>query len=519
MIYSRIKSACLLGQADFCFRLLLFGRKIPSLERIDMIYINIDDDAFYDDAVTIVRSFYPRVDVKPARPISGTSDVNNPATFNPIKEVTVKLEEGDKLIEIEAPDVTGLSKADAHEKFKVKLYKQLEEKEGHGLPWGNMTGVRPSKIAYQMIVEGKSEEEIIDFFTKEHFTSLAKAKLAIEVAKKEISLVSKLDVKNGYSLYIGIPFCPSICLYCSFSAYAYNAFIDRVEAYVDALIHEITEVSKMMKGKRLDTVYFGGGTPTTLSPAQLDRVLTKLEECFDLENVLELTVEAGRPDSITREKLEVLRDHKVERISINPQTMNQETLDLIGRKHSVEDIKNAYKLATELGFDNINMDMILGLPGEGPEEVKNTLDTIKAMNPSSLTVHSLALKRSSRLNIYRDRYKNLDFKNTESIVNMTEECAKDLGVEPYYMYRQKNMAGNFENVGYARPGKECIYNILIMEEVQTIIACGAGASTKIVSTNPVDNSSLITRVENVKNVDEYINRIDEMIERKRKELA
>ncbi len=483
-----------------------------------MIYINIDDDAFYDDAVTIVRSFYPRVDVKPARPISGTSDINNPATFNPIKEVTVTLNEGDRLIEIEAPDVTGLSKADAHEKFKVKLYKQLEQKEGHGLPWGNMTGVRPSKIAYQMIVDGKSEEEIIRFFTKEHFTTLEKARLAIDVAKKEISLVSKIDVKNGYSLYIGIPFCPSICLYCSFSAYAYKAYEDRVEQYVDALIKEISEVSKMMDGKRLDTVYFGGGTPTTLSPDQLDRILTCLEEKFDLDNTIELTVEAGRPDSITREKLQVLKNHNVERISINPQTMNQETLDLIGRKHSVEDIKKAYELASEMGFDNINMDIILGLPGEGPDEVANTVNIIKDMKPASLTVHSLAIKRSSRLNIYRDRYKNLDFKNTESIIKMTEECAKDLNVEPYYMYRQKNMAGNFENVGYAIPGKECIYNILIMEEVQSIIACGAGASTKIVRTNEKDGSSIITRVENVKNVDEYINRIDEMIERKRKEL-
>ena len=483
-----------------------------------MIYINIDDDAFYDDAVTIVRSFYPRVDVKPARPISGTSDINNPATFNPIKEVTVTLNEGDRLIEIEAPDVTGLSKADAHEKFKVKLYKQLEQKEGHGLPWGNMTGVRPSKIAYQMIVDGKSEEEIIRFFTKEHFTTLEKARLAIDVAKKEISLVSKIDVKNGYSLYIGIPFCPSICLYCSFSAYAYKAYEDRVEQYVDALIKEISEVSKMMDGKRLDTVYFGGGTPTTLSPDQLDRILTCLEEKFDLDNTIELTVEAGRPDSITREKLQVLKNHNVERISINPQTMNQETLDLIGRKHSVEDIKKAYELASEMGFDNINMDIILGLPGEGPDEVANTVNIIKDMKPASLTVHSLAIKRSSRLNIYRDRYKNLDFKNTESIIKVTEECAKDLNVEPYYMYRQKNMAGNFENVGYAIPGKECIYNILIMEEVQSIIACGAGASTKIVRTNEKDGSSIITRVENVKNVDEYINRIDEMIERKRKEL-
>ena len=273
-----------------------------------------------------------------------------------------------------------------------------------------------------------------------------------------------------------------------------------------------------MKGRRLDTVYMGGGTPTTLSAEQLDKVLTVVEEAFDLSRCRELTVEAGRPDSVTPDKFKVLKAHNVGRISINPQTMNQKTLDLIGRKHTVEDIKNAYAMAREAGLDNINMDMILGLPGEGVDEVYHTLNEIKAMRPESLTVHSLAIKRASRLNILRQQYTELSIKNTDSIIAMTEQTARDLNMQPYYMYRQKNMAGNFENVGYAVAGLECIYNILIMEEKQTIIACGAGASTKVVFHNEGDenHSVRIERIENVKDVRSYVERIDEMIERKRK---
>ena len=344
-----------------------------------------------------------------------------------------------------------------------------------------------------------------------------KAELALNVARKEMDILNRIDYKNGYSLYIGIPFCPSICLYCSFSSYALGAYKDYVDSYLDALIKEMEFVSGAMKGRRLDTVYFGGGTPTTLSAAQLDRLITELKRLFDIDGCHEFTVEAGRPDSITLDKLKVLKKHNVGRISINPQTMNQKTLDLIGRKHTVEQIKNVYNMAREEGFDNINMDIILGLVGEDVDEVKHTLSEIQAMNPESLTVHSLAIKRAAALNIWRDKYKQLSTKNTDEIIRMTEETAKKLDMEPYYMYRQKNMAGNFENVGYSKEGKECIYNILIMEEKQTIIACGAGASSKVVFHNESDDnhSVRIERIENVKDVRNYIGRIDEMIERKR----
>lgn len=463
-----------------------------------MIFIDVDDDVFYDDAVVLTRSFYPREEVKRYKAGEELSDT-------------------DILLKPYIPDYAGMDKKHAHEAFKDSYYKYLCEKTKKTLPWGYLTGVRPSKIAYLMLEDGVSEADIKKHFINDHYVSEEKAALALTVAKKELGILTDLDYKNGYSLYIGVPFCPSICLYCSFSSYALGAYKDYVDKYVDALVKEIHFVADAMKDRRLDTVYMGGGTPTTLSAAQLDRVLTELENSFDLTKCRELTVEAGRPDSVTIDKFKVLKEHNVGRISINPQTMNQKTLDLIGRKHTTKDIENAYEMAREAGLDNINMDMILGLPGEGVEEVANTLNRIKEFAPASLTVHSLAIKRASRLNILREQYAELSIENTDRIIDMTEQEAKELGMEPYYMYRQKNMAGNFENVGYAVPGKECIYNILIMEEKQTIIACGAGASSKVVFHNESDDnhSVRIERIENVKDVRSYIDRIDEMIERKK----
>ena len=234
-----------------------------------------------------------------------------------------------------------------------------------------------------------------------------------------------------------------------------------------------------------------------------------------MEQALELTVEAGRPDSITREKLLVLKRHGVTRISINPQTMKQETLDLIGRRHSVEMVKETFAMARELGFDNINMDLIIGLPGESSRDVKDTMEQVKELNPDSVTVHSLAIKRASRLKLLWEEYRDKTGQDIDAMAEITARAAKDMGLEPYYLYRQKNMAGNFENVGYAAPGKACIYNILIMEELQTILACGAGTTTKLIF--PAENRK--ERVENVKDADQYVERIDEMLERKEKMLA
>lgn len=422
------------------------------------------------------------------------------------------------MIEPEVPEKDGRSKKELHEAFKCTLYTKLSAQLNKTLPWGYLTGVRPSKIAYTLLEKGADREQILKEFTKKHLVSEKKAQLALQVAQTEKSILEKMDYKNGYSLYIGIPFCPTTCLYCSFTSYSLAAYQSKVQPYLEALLKEMKYVSEAMRGRRLDTVYFGGGTPTTLSAGQLDMLLTELERQFDLSACRELTVEAGRPDSITYEKLCVLKAHHVDRISINPQTMNQQTLDLIGRRHTVEQIEEAFALAGKAGLDNINMDMILGLPGENKEMVQHTLEKIKALAPESLTVHSLAIKRAAALNIWREKYLDLQMDNSDEIVSMAADYAHQMGHQPYYMYRQKNMAGNFENVGYSKPGLECIYNILIMEEKQTIIAMGAGASTKIVFQNETEGGQAgrIERIENVKDVTNYIQRIDEMIERKRK---
>ena len=407
--------------------------------------------------------------------------------------------------------------------LKRFLYRTLSKVTGQELPWGNLTGIRPTKIAYGMLDEGRSDAEILDFMEQSHYVSEEKALLGIDIAKRERDLLKEIHYEGGYSLYIGIPFCPTTCLYCSFTSYPIAAFRRQVDAYVDAVIKEMDYVAENFQDKVLDTVYIGGGTPTTLEPEQLDRLITALKSKFDFSTVKEFTVEAGRADSITREKLEVLYRHQVSRISVNPQTMKQETLDIIGRKASVEQVLTAYRLAREVGFDNINMDIIAGLPGETPEDMEDTLRQIALLGPDNLTVHSLAIKRAAKMGQEEREGKRLTIIQDEigAMVEMAGNKARQMGLFPYYLYRQKNIAGNFENVGYAKVDKAGIYNILIMEEKQSIIAAGAGASTKIVLKEPVINpeskkkkkTSLI-RQENVKAIDAYISRVDEMIERK-----
>lgn len=398
---------------------------------------------------------------------------------------------------------------------KQLFYCMLTERTGHELPWGSLTGIRPTKIALSRLEEGWKEEGIRSFMKKNYLASDEKIDLSIEIAAREKMLLEPLDYDRGYSLYVGIPFCPTTCLYCSFTSYPISKWKGRTGLYLEALFKEMEYVADKMKGRPLDTIYFGGGTPTALPAEDIDAILTKLDQLFDTENALEFTVEAGRPDSITEEKLRVLRDHGITRISINPQTMNQKTLDLIGRRHTVEMVKEKFLMARELGFDNINMDLIMGLPEEDLDDVRHTLEEIEALRPDSLTVHSLAIKRAARLNMFKEEYGGLKINNTPEMIAMSEACARRLGMEPYYLYRQKNMAGNFENVGYSLPGKACIYNILIMEELQTIAACGAGTTTKVVF--PAENRR--ERCENVKEVEQYISRIDEMIGRKERILG
>lgn len=401
--------------------------------------------------------------------------------------------------------------------LKIVLYKMIEKGIGHGLPWGTLSGIRPTKIAMKCLEDGMNDEQTYDYLKENYLASDEKINLSMGIAKREKALLDRLDYEKGYSLYVGIPFCPSTCAYCSFTSYPLGVWKNRVDEYLDALEKELSYVADTFKDKTLNSVYIGGGTPTTLLPYQLDRLIKKIKGSFDLSNCLEFTVEAGRPDSITREKLETLQENGISRISVNPQTMKQKTLDIIGRHHTVEDTINSFKLARETGFDNINMDLIMGLPEETIDDVRKTMEIIKELAPDNVTVHSLAVKRAARLTIFKDRYQDMQMINTQEHMDLCAGYCEEMGLEPYYLYRQKGMAGNMENVGYALPGKAGVYNILIMEEKQTIVACGAGASTKRVWNEPnPDGTHRIDRCENVKDVATYIDRIDEMIDRKKR---
>ena len=471
-----------------------------------MIGILLEDNGFEQDIRELLMAFYPGEKFVHQKTEGTEFDVKGTPGAG-----VYRLELDGDAVEFPVPEGDRL---ETKNRIKRNLYRLLEKRTGRSLPWGTLTGIRPTKIPMTKLEEGWSREEIADFMKETYFAGDDKIALSVEIAERERELLSRISYENGYSLYVGIPFCPTTCLYCSFTSYPIGKWEKRMDEYLGALFRELEYTADRMKGKVLDTVYFGGGTPTSLSAEHLDQVISKVEELFDLSGVQEFTVEAGRPDSITREKLEVLKRHGITRISINPQTMNQKTLDVIGRRHTVDMVKEKFALAREMGFDNINMDLIIGLPGERMEDVAHTLEEVRRLSPDSLTVHSLTLKRAARLNLEWDQYADMGMVNTQEMIDLTARFAREMGMEPYYLYRQKNMAGNFENVGYSLPGKACIYNILIMEEMQTIAACGAGTTTKVVF--PQENRR--ERTENVKDVDQYIQRIDEMIERKEKLL-
>ncbi|MGN0271999.1 MAG: coproporphyrinogen dehydrogenase HemZ [Lachnospiraceae bacterium] len=487
-----------------------------------MITVSLNQANFEYDIHSLVKAFFPKEDVKVFADAEKIAELEQEEA--PLFHMEVLFDEEEQIVKMDMEGgkrpmsarcpVDFSDRTETKNRLKRAMYQMLSEYTGQTLPWGTLTGIRPTKIPMGMLEEGKTEAEIRQYMEQTYNCSREKTDLSIEIAKRELNLLKQLDYEKGYSLYVGIPFCPSTCLYCSFTSYPLTRWEKEVDHYLDALEKEIAFTAESFKEKHLNTIYIGGGTPTTLSPQQLDRLIGKIKSSFDLSHLLEFTVEAGRPDSITREKLEVLRKHDISRISINPQTMKQETLDIIGRHHTVEQTIDSYKLARELGFDNINMDLIMGLPQETLEDVRRTMEILKELEPDNITVHSLAIKRAARLNMFKEDYKDLKMENTWENIALTAEYCRDMGLEPYYLYRQKNMAGNFENVGYAKPGKAGIYNILIMEEKQTIMALGAGATTKFV----FDHATRMERVENVKDVANYLSRIDEMIDRKRKKM-
>lgn len=415
--------------------------------------------------------------------------------------------------------IAGLSEQEikkvTKETIKRSMYNVLMKKFNSYVPWGILTGIRPVKIVHTLLDKNLSDEDIRENLKTNYLISDEKIDLALNIAKRERKFIYPID-KNKISLYVSIPFCPTRCYYCSFPANPLKQFGHLKKDYIDKLIIEIKGLAKLLKetNKEIETLYIGGGTPTTLDAEEMDILIKALFKELDLSKMKEFTVEAGRPDTINREILECLKKNNVTRISINPQTMNQETLDKIGRGHSVEEIKEAFNLAREIGFDNINMDLILGLEGENVEMVRNTLEEIKKLSPESLTVHTLAIKRASKLKEKMDEYVLTQYEEMVKMIDLSMEYAKEMNLNPYYMYRQKQMLGNLENIGYAKEGYECIYNMQIMEEKQSNYALGAGSISKFVY---VDEDR-IERVENVKNVEQYIDRVEEMIDRKKEEV-
>ncbi len=391
--------------------------------------------------------------------------------------------------------------------LKLAFYKAGTALLGTQPPWGALTGVRPVKLPTRSMLAGSTPKQAQKELEKEYFVSPERAKLAVDCARA--SVAARRSLKEGeVSLYIGIPFCPTRCAYCSFVSADVGRTLKLVEPYVEGLLREVAETGRVLReaGLTVRSFYMGGGTPTTLSAGQMDRLLTQCEECLPLEGCTEYTVEAGRPDTITREKLAVLKAHRIGRISVNPQTLEDHVLEAIGRKHSAGDIREACGLARDVGFDCINMDLIAGLPRDTFDGFRRSLEGVLAMEPENVTVHTLALKKGSAL-----MERGGDLPSGEEVAGMLDfsrELLTTKGYIPYYLYRQKYMSGSLENVGWARPGAESLYNIVMMEELHTVVSLGAGGVTKLIG------GGKILRLTNPKFPQDYLSGLDKVLGQK-----
>lgn len=389
------------------------------------------------------------------------------------------------------------------------LYKLLCDFTGLTQPWGILTGVRPVKLL-RRLAEESNEEQAVKKFENDFFVSNEKIALSRETEHNERKIL-ELSKPESFSLYVGIPFCPSRCSYCSFVMASIERAEKLIEPYTKLLCEEIKRTAEIANklGLRLETVYFGGGTPTTLSAEQLDTVLGTVNKSFDMSTCREFTVEAGRPDTIDIAKLFALKENKVDRISINPQTVNDEVLKTIGRKHTAQQFFDAFELARKCGFVNINTDLIAGLPTDTPESFKNSLDSIVRLNAECITVHTLCMKRASRLTTEGVTLDLQQARDAREMLAYTQNILGQNEYIPYYMYRQSRMVGNLENVGWSKKGFESLYNVYVMDETHTILACGSGGVTKLKRNNP----DYLERIFNFKYPYEYIDRFDELIQR------
>ncbi len=466
----------------------------------------IDNHTFHYEMENLLRAFFPYDKINVEKEFE---NIEKPYVFTSIDKnisVTLSLDDFEKSLTADIKQNN-----DDNELIMAQLmYALLCEYFDTTLPWGILTGVRPIKLLRRFI-ESYGEEKARDYFLSEFKVSQNKLDLATITQKCESDILS-LSKEKSFSLYISIPFCPSRCNYCSFVSQSIEKAKHLIDDYVNLLCEELILTAKVAHdlGLRLETVYMGGGTPTTLSAQQMDLVLSTVREYFDMSTCREFTVEAGRPDTITEEKLKTIKKNGVSRISINPQTLNDEVLSIIGRRHSAQDTIDAFYLARECGFDNINMDLIAGLKGDNYNSFVLTLDKVRALSPESITIHTLALKRSSTLNTENIDI-NIGIKNeTTDMLEYSQKALLSDDFVPYYLYRQSRMAGNLENVGWSKKGYESLYNVYVMDETHTILACGAGAVTKL--KNP--KTDKLERIFNFKFPYEYNTRFSELMERK-----
>ena len=457
-----------------------------------MIIVNTDKEKYFYDIHSLVKSFYPEEDVLVF--VKGSREIPEESHVILTIDMGLKWDEGHidarfikedgsetsmslnciKESEADSADMTDSPK----NVLKRLLYQMLGDETGKDLPWGTLTGIRPVKIAMHRLLKGDGDAAIRDYMKKTYICSDEKTDLSIEIAHRENHLLEGTTDGKGYSLYVNIPFCPTRCAYCSFMSSPIGLWKGQVDRYLDCVKKEIDETAPLFKDKRLDSVYIGGGTPTTLEPYQLEKLIGWIRYAYDMSQVREFTIESGRPDSITMDKLLTMKKGGVTRISVNPQTMRDKTLQLIGRHHSVQQTIDAFYMAREAGFDHINMDVILGRPGEELRDVQYTINEIGKLKPDELTVHSLAIKRASRLYDYVADHGLAGMDTTSQMMKVAEDGARNMGLSPYYLYRQKNISGNYENTGYGLGDKMCLYNIITMEETESILALGSGSVSK-----------------------------------------
>lgn len=471
---------------------------------------NFTEKVKYNDLFELARSFFPDHEITEFRDFESNYVASLSYNENRfLAELTCNSgEPGISIVSDADSNIYRDEEATQRISAKKAFYDMLSTYTEKKLPWGILTGIRPIKVTTALKEKGISDKEIIDILTGAYSIDTEKAQLSLQICNTQEKIIKSFE-KDTFSLYISIPFCPSRCLYCSFPSLPISKFGKYIEEYLDVLLYELIQIKDMMKGWRISTIYIGGGTPTTLPVEMMDRLLVELEIMFP--GTIEITVEAGRPDTLNFEYLKLFKSHRIDRISINPQTMNDETLKLIGRKHTAKDVVTAYRQAKDIGIPIVNMDLIVGLPGERRGEIINTLDMIDNLDPDNLTVHTLSVKKGSNLMIEKETFKMTNDIEIESMLKYTREFAAIKGLTPYYLYRQKQILGSFENIGYSKKENPCVYNVAIMDEKQTIISAGMGAISKVYNTR----DKTLERVPNFKDLDTYMKRTEELVKRKR----